>query len=527
MNILLSLISGVLMGISFPARFGSVVMPDLGFIAWFALVPLLFAIRHASWRRAFVLTFFSAVVWYLISLFWLYPALTVYGGLSAVTSISMLLLLMIILGAFIALAPLFAALIEERAGVKRCWTLPVLWVAIEFLRHYFPANGFPWGNITNTQFSYLPIIQSVDLLGIWGLMFLMILFNVWISEALASIDRINGGEKLSRSLTVVTMVLFILNAGYGYFRVTQVGIQQADEIKIRVASVQGNIPQEVKWREGLEHEQLSPLIRLTKMLSGSGVDLMIWPEASYPFIIPESAASMPVSTLGLDGFKSAKDVYLLFGALTGIPSHEGNPPVFFNSMYLADKSGALLGKYSKVHLVPFGEYVPYKKLLFFARKLVAPVGNFEHGRSFEPLFTDQFQIGGLICYEDLFPYIARKQTALGANILTVVTNDAWYGNTSAAYQHLALSVFRAVENRRWLVRSANTGISAVIDPSGKVMSSTGLFEDGLIVANAGLRSEKSVYTLTGDVFAWASLVVSALLIIMVIMRKKGICRCKL
>ena len=526
MNILLILLSGVLFGVSFPARFGSFVVPNLGFLAWFALVPLLFAIRHASWRRAFVMTFFAALVWFGISFCWIYPALNVYGGLPSYVSVGVLLLLLVMQAAFIALAPLFSALVESSLGIKRCWTLPLFWVAIDFLRHYFPANGFPWGNITNTQYDYLPIIQSVDVLGIWGLTFLMVLFNVWISEALASVNRINGGEKLSRYLSAATIALFILNAGYGYFRITQIGLRQNSEASIRIASVQGNVPQEMKWREGLEESQLAPLVRLTKMLSGSGVDLIIWPEASYPFIISENAASVSAENLGLNGFKSSKDVYLLFGGLTGRPSRAGNPPFFFNSMYLADKNGALLGKYSKTHLVPFGEYVPYKKFLFFAKKLVAPVGNFEAGTSLEPLFTDQFQIGSLVCYEDLFPQIARKQTRLGANILAVITNDAWYGNTGAAYQHLAFSVFRAVENRRWLVRSANTGVSAVIDATGKVISSTGLFEDGLIVANAGLRNDRTIYSIISDSFAWAALAVSAILVFIAVIRKKGLCRCK-
>jgi len=184
----------------------------------------------------------------------------------------------------------------------------------------------------------------------------------------------------------------------------------------------------------------------------------------------------------------------------------------YNSVLLVDKGGDVLGRYSKVHLVPFGEYVPFRKFLFFAKKLVAPIGTFERGASVEPMFTDGYQIGGLICYEDVFPEIAAEQTRKGANLLAVVTNDAWYGRSSAAFQHLAISVFRAVENRRWMVRSANTGVSAVIDAAGRIISQTDIFEKGMIVSNVKFGEGSSLYTRFGNWFAWACVGMGVILV---------------
>jgi apolipoprotein N-acyltransferase len=176
-------------------------------------------------------------------------------------------------------------------------------------------------------------------------------------------------------------------------------------------------------------------------------------------------------------------------------------------MLLIDRESQIIGQYSKVHLVPFGEYVPYRKFLFFAERLVEAVGDFVAGKGVEPIFTDNFQIGGLVCYEDLFPEISREHVRKGANLLAVITNDAWYGRTSAAFQHIAIAVFRAVENRRWMVRSANSGVSAVIDASGRILSRTGIFEEGMIVSNVKLGKIETPYTKIGDWFAWACILV--------------------
>jgi len=208
--------------------------------------------------------------------------------------------------------------------------------------------------------------------------------------------------------------------------------------------------------------------------------------------------SLDPALMGLTGFEKDPNTYLLMGGI----SFDRSKRALYNSAFLLDGNAHILGRYDKAHLVPFGEYVPYKKLLFFAKKLTAPVGNFAAGENSEPLFTDGFQIAPLICYEDLFPEIARAFIKKGANFIVTITNDAWYGRSSASLQHLAISVFRAVENRRFLVKAANTGISAVVDPVGRIISKSGLFEEGMIVSNIKLGTGSSLYTRYGDWFAY-------------------------
>ncbi len=173
-----------------------------------------------------------------------------------------------------------------------------------------------------------------------------------------------------------------------------------------------------------------------------------------------------------------------------------------NSAYLLRPDGAVAGRYDKVHLVPYGEYVPLRRLFPFIGKLVAGVGDFRPGKGFDPLVSDGRRLGVLICYEAIFPEAARDYKRNRADLLVNITNDAWFGRTSAPYQHLSMTVFRAIENRLYLVRAANTGISAVIDPTGKILSRTGVFERTVLKGEVKFIDEKTFYAAYGDLFVY-------------------------
>lgn len=501
MNYILVIISGILTAFAFPTVFGDIYVPNLGFLAWFSLAPLFYVVRDKGPRASFLLTFLCSGVYYSISLCWLYKALNTYGHLSPVVSVAVLLLLVVIISAYIALAPMFAAFVERRTNISRFWTIPIFWVALEFARNYVPCNGFPWGNITNTQFAFLPVIQITDVVGIFGLTYIMLLVNCACGLLIIPYwRRCDAPATRSAKLMFVTL-LVVVTLIYGYWRIYDVTGKQEGWKSIRAALLQGNIPQDEKWVEGHEMAQLQPYINFTKVLANTNVDLIVWPEASYPWILQSQEMKLDPVLIGTSDVKKDRDPYLLLGALISDKKTNGKRKLY-NSMLLADKNGDILGRYSKAHLVPFGEYVPYRKFLFFAKKLVAPIGNFEPGASVDPMFTDGYQIGGLVCYEDVFPEISAEHTRKGANLLAVVTNDAWYGRSSAAFQHLAISVFRAVENRRWLIRSANSGVSAVVDAIGRIISQTDIFEKGMIVSNVRLGEGLSLYTRFGNWFAW-------------------------
>lgn len=500
MNLILVIISGLLTAFAFPSAFGSVHFPNLGFLAWFSLAPLFYVIKDKGPRESFFYSFITASIYYAISLYWLYPALHTFGHLNPFVSVTLLILVIIYISAYISLAPLLSSWIYQKLEIDRFWTIPIIWVICEFARNYMIFNGFPWGNITNTQYAYLPIIQIVDLTGIHGLAYIMIVMNLWVAERIAC--RSFKGAKQLHGLYALFLLIFVVS--YGYARLSHIDSVQSKWPGIKVAMLQGNIPQEEKHEDGLEEKQLDVYRKYSKIVANNDIDLIVWPETAYPYLVNERAESLPSKDMGLNDAPRDADPFILTGALTVT---DGRNRKLRNSMLLVDRGAQIIGEYSKVHLVPFGEYVPYRKFLFFAKRLVDVVGDFAPGKKVEPLFTDNFQIGGLVCYEDLFPEISREHVRKGANILAVITNDAWYGRTSAAFQHVAIAVFRAVENRRWMIRSANSGVSAVIDASGRVLSQTGIFEEGMIVSNVKLGNIETPYTKTGDWFAWACLTV--------------------
>jgi apolipoprotein N-acyltransferase len=222
-------------------------------------------------------------------------------------------------------------------------------------------------------------------------------------------------------------------------------------------------------------------------------DLIIWPETATPFYLFRDPL---LTSMVVEGIKEAQT-----GHLIGSPSVEtaqNTDPAYLNSAYLVTPEGIAVGRYDKVHLVPFGEYVPFKRLLWFVGKLVAQVGDFKSGQRGHNLEWRQFKIGTLICYEAIFPSLARAMVQNGANILVNITNDAWFGRTSAPYQHFSMAAFRAIENRRFLARAANTGISGFIDSNGRSMGTTALFEEASLAAHVALLEDKTWYSSWGD-----------------------------
>ncbi len=295
-------------------------------------------------------------------------------------------------------------------------------------------------------------------------------------------------------------LLLAANLGYGYWTLAQ--DPDVRDATFRVGLVQGNIPQDLKWLP----EQQRGTVELYRDLSlrldkAGGNDLLVWPEAAMPFYFQDggelasAVASLPRET------GSA----LLFGS----PAYRRDDGRlrFLNSAYLLTPDKGLAGRSDKVHLVPFGEYVPLSGLLPFVNKLVVGIGDFSAGEV-NPLPLNGHRLGVLVCYEVIFPELARDFVLQGSDLLVNITNDAWFGRSSAPGQHLAMARFRAVENRVWLVRAANTGITAFIAPSGDVLQQTGLFEPAAIAAEVGLGARPRLYARMGDAVPLLFVVVS-------------------
>lgn len=489
---LLAVVSGVLLALSFPKA-------ELSFLSWIAFVPLFVACGQKSARKAARLGFVAGVAAYAGILYWINIVVTTYGKLPLPVSILVYLMLVVYLAAFFAVLCYLMRRAEER-GIPVVLSFPILWVGLEYLRSFL-LTGFPWASLGYSQYRILPLIQVADLTGVYGISFLIALAN---AVAFLLLKRFAGKGSESVYALRSTVVLILMLAAvlvYGSIRL------RAPETgaPVKVSLIQGNIDQGIKWDPAFMEATIAIYERLTRQAAAAGTDLVVWPESAAPFFFQEeSPESYRIRALA-KGIQGA----LLFGS----PAYEDGEGRrrYFNSAFLVSPQGNVLGRSDKVHLVPFGEYVPLARLLPFVHKLVAGVGDFSPGESITPLDTSKGKVGVLVCFEGIFPDISRSYVRAGAGMLVNITNDAWYGRSSAPYQHLSMSVLRAVENRVPLVRAANTGITAIIDRNGRISQSTGLFQEaylnGLVRPGAG----GTVYTRFGDVFAIICLAASALI----------------
>ncbi len=482
-----SALSGLLLACSLPR-------PDYGFLAWFGLVPLVLVMQSRPFKSGFV----AGVVFFAASLYWVNIVMTTYGHLPWVGSFLLYLALAGYLALYWGSATWAACRLKEFRNYPYALTLPVLWVALEFLREFL-LTGFPWATLGYSQHAWLPVIQSADLFGVYGLSFLLLLCNAAIGEVLLTRQR-GFSRKLPGKALVVTALLLLLNYGYGYWCLQQNLEWRTDSLQTAV--IQGNIPQELKWRPQNQVNTVKIYRDLSLRAERAGArDLLIWPEAAMPFYFQDGGPLVKlVSELPRETAAA-----LLFGS----PAYLRDPGGmrYLNSAFLLSPDAQLLGRSDKIHLVPFGEYVPLGSFLPFVNKLVAGIGDYSPGE-INPLPLKGHQLGVLVCYEVIFPELARESVRQGSDLLINITNDAWFGKSSAPWQHLAMARFRAVENRVWLARAANTGISAFIAPSGRIVEQSQLFEKTFLVGKVGLGARPGLYSHMGDLIPGAFLLIS-------------------
>ncbi|GFO61795.1 apolipoprotein N-acyltransferase [Geomonas silvestris] len=478
--VLLALTSGVLLALSFPD-------PGISLLAWCALVPLLVAAAGTTPARAALLGFVTGLVAYLGILYWLNIVMTSYGKLPAPLSA----LLYLVLAAYLALYPALVVWLArkgEEGGISPLCSFPVLWVAAELVRSFL-LTGFPWANLGYSQFRTLPLIQISDLTGVYGVSFLVAFANLVFFRMWLWLRRSDAAYPVRSFLALLILVAATLGYGFAALNRPEQGPLE------RILLVQGNIPQQVKWQPEFASATVETYERLSRQGCRAPGTLVVWPESALPFFLqsePQYAAR--VQSLAAE-LKSC--------LIAGSPAfeREGELTRYLNSAFLIAPSGALAGRSDKQHLVPFGEYVPLKGLFPFVNKLVAGIGDFSPGRELKPLETGNGKIGVLVCFEGIFPEISRAYVRQGAGLLVNITNDAWFGRSSAPYQHLSMTVFRAVENRVPLVRAANTGISAIIDSKGHVRGMTQLFQEATLAGQVRRGAAASFYSRHGDLFA--------------------------
>ncbi|MBI3355766.1 MAG: apolipoprotein N-acyltransferase [Nitrospirae bacterium] len=397
---------------------------------------------------------------------------------------------------------------------------PCFWIALEWLRTYL-LSGLPWCLLGYSQYRELDLIQFADHTGVYGVSFLVVLVNLALAELLLWVMPFFRGfhpAKLPWELLTTTAVFMVLAWLYSSAVLTDETLQQP-RTSLSVGVVQPNIDQAVKWDIAYRDETMQRFDRLTAQL-GTSTDLIVWPEAATPFILEREKEYQ----LQLIAWADRAKAPILLGS-PALRYYPDRRPYLLNSAYLLASDGNLLGRYDKHHLVPFGEYIPFKSsLLFFLDKLVEGIGDFNAGPgstvlSFTPksLGTGNpasprpVKFGVAICYEVIFPDLVRRFAANGAEFLVTITNDGWFGPSSAPAQHFSMVVFRSVENHLAFARAANTGISGFVDPFGRIMQATTLFTEQALHATIPIRQSRTFYSYNGDVFAYVCVIICALL----------------
>ncbi len=499
----LAIASGILIALSFPN-------PGLSFLAWIALIPLLIALEGSSPKEAFRIGLTCGIFAYAIILYWLNIVFTQYGHLPWSVSIPAYLLLVLWLALFYALSSCIARL-GELGGVKAAFTLPVAWVAFDFIRSFL-FSGFAWAMLGHSQFRTLPLIQIADLAGVYGITFLIVLANIVLYRALRAVS--GAGVPYPVKSAVVILIFLIATLFYGF---DCLNVAESSHAKpLRVALIQGNIPQDVKWSPEFREYTMDTYERLTRDAAKGGVDLIVWPESAVPFFFQDE----PLQAERIRNLAREMNACLLFGS----PAHElrNGRSTFLNSAFMVSPRGETIGRADKLHLVPFGEYVPLGSILTFVNKIVVGIGDFAPGEHAVPLDTGSTKLGIQVCYEVIFPELARQYVQAGARVLVAITNDAWFGRSSAPYQHLAISTFRAVETRTPLIRAANTGVTAIIDQNGYIRTMTGIFVEGYRTGEIQPGSGRSLYLTIGDAPAWLCVLLTAGVALLVWIKRKKI-----
>ena len=481
----LSSLAGILLTLPFP---------KLGFtqVAWIGFIPLFAALECASPRKAFFLGWITGIIHFSTLLSWVTTSMTHYGNLSEGTSFFLLLLLSFYLGLYVGAFGGLLNFFRHRYCIEPAVIAPVVWTLLEFLRTYL-LSGFPWGLLGYSQYQNLFLIQIADITGVYGVSFLIVLVNVSLYLILKwAWFRINAFPFV---YTIVTLGIVLSVIFYGHFRIEKIKKANKNSIHLQVSLIQGNINQAQKWDPSYITETFAIYQSLTVRAAKDHSDLIVWPETAVPcYFLPEHE-------YGPFLFNLAKTVNapILFGSLAYQAGLQPGDYKYFNSAFLISPKDEKVSHYDKVHLVPFGEYVPLKHFLPFVEKLVEGIGDFSPGKNLTLFSIPRARCGVLICYEIIFPSLSRHYCKSGANFLVTITNDAWFGRSNAPYQHFSMAVFRAVENRTAVVRAANSGISGIIEPTGYIQNQTPLFEQTFCNGEIPLSSFPTFYDRYGDV----------------------------
>ncbi len=461
-------------------------LAPLGFLALVGYVPLIAATRNESPGRVFKLAWAATTLQYMATLYWLNIAITIFGGLNWAISLTGVFLLSAMIGCYLGGALALARYISIKLGWSYLWLFAPALAAVEYWRNYGFLASFPWGISANSLVSVPVLLQGFSLIGAYGMVAVIGLVNAGVFSlfrrtGLPAEAQAKAGEGRLAALAFVTLLALCL---YGTYRIQTLDLQSMP--KIKTALLQGNIEQGIK-NHAPQHgdEILTRYNQLQRQAKFKDAELVIWPETAYPYRL----WTEELKFMGLDALAPVN----VIGVMTVDSQRE-----YYNSAYVLNGDGSVLGHFDKNHLVPFGEYVPWP-LESIVQKLVPGTGSYGRGRELKPLNLGRLSMAVTVCYEGVFPEISRAFVEQGANLLVNVTNDAWYGFSAGPYQHLAMYQMRSVETGRSYARATNTGVSAWVDPLGYLHDATPLYEEALVVSDIPLAHETTWYVRIGDI----------------------------
>lgn len=502
---LLALVSGLLTALAFP-KF------SLPFFAWISLIPLIYALVKSPPGRAFGLGLTAGVVFYGVLVYWIPDVPAHYGGMSYALSLLIYLAMILFLGLFWAVFALVLRIAQRAFPAAALIAAPLFWVGLEFaVTHVF--TGFPWGILGTSQYRNLPLIQTATLAGAYGISLLLVLLQTTFVLAVS---------RRQKEPFFFAFGLLALAHGWGAYAIkrTSTELLAAASTSFPAAVIQGNVSSDIYWDAvgpGEVRRLFEDHLDLTRQAYGRGARLIIWPEFTVPLCF--SCAGEPYEAMEADlkDYVRNTEATLLIGT-----NEQAGPPEnrrYFNTAMCLHPD-LRTTRYAKMHLVPFGEYTPYKKVFSFIEKLTHAIGDITPGTDHVLHDYEGRRFGSPICYEIIFPALVRGFTRRGADFLVTITNDGWYGPTSAPHQHFAQAVMRAVENRRFLLRAATTGISGVVDPCGRVLAESEIMTRNVLLGRVVPRRDLTPYVRFGDVVPVAGLTTAGLFLILAFVRRK-------
>ena len=502
-RLLLAIGSGLALPFSFPNY-------NLPLLAWIAVAMLMLASLGARTRDAALYGFINGALFYPLSVPWIDTVMQQYGNVSPLASAG-ILALMTLAG---ALFPLAFAILVSRVGKRSiamaCVFAPFLWVALEFVRTHLPIIGFPWNLIGYAASGNLAFVQLTSVTGIFGLSLLVMGFNALVVWAIVS-----PSSKGRRAVLVALLILV------GVAKIGPRFVPRA--VPDRVAHlVQTNFAQSesypANWMD-LHAADMQQLENMSINAARKSPGMIIWPEVPAPFSLQDAKFAAIANQID---HLSGEDFGEYF--LVGVVDWKLGPDrqwLASNSAVLLDPSGQRQFTYDKIHLVPFGEYVPLRRWLTFAKSLTVGISDFTPGHSYAVGNLPGGRFSVFICYESIFPALVRRFAANGAELLVNISNDGWFGRSSAPLQHLMMLRVRAVENRRWLLRDTNTGYTVDVDPYGRIVARLQPFTRAELDAPYAFRSDLTPYTRFGDWLAWLCVLAALLLLVVAFTRRRA------